>query len=91
MTERTCWRCDAPLSPPSSKGGRPARFCSASCKNRWRYEVAREREYPTFRDEARVSRWDVLYLGREEAERNAARRRRLLEEAHGAKAEKGNA
>ena len=85
MTEMSCVSCGAVLPPPSPKGGRPARFCSTICRNGWHYEVAQEREYPTSRDEARVSRWDVQYLGRKEAERLAARRRRLLEEAHGAK------
>ena len=90
MTERTCWRCDDPLPAPSPKGGRPARFCSASCRNSWHYEVAQEREYPTSWETLEVSRWEAEFYGREEAERNAARRRRLLEEAHGARATKGN-
>ncbi len=80
----TCTNCDAPLPPPSPKGGRQRRFCSAECKNRWRYEVRLERENSKQRDEERIYMWDVEFYGREGADRRAARRRRRQDEAHGA-------
>jgi len=85
MVAAACVSCDAPLPSPSSKGGRPRRFCSDSCKNRWRYEVRLERENPPQRDEERLYAWDVEFYRREGADRRAARRRRRQEEARAEK------
>ncbi|MFD4144642.1 hypothetical protein [Streptomyces sp. NPDC058572] len=36
MTRRKCLGCRRQLTEPSSRGGRPQRFCSERCRSRWR-------------------------------------------------------
>ena len=86
-----CVNCDAPLPPPSPKGGRPRRFCSTACRHDWRYALKLERENPRpASKDAAYLEWSDVFSHRAKAERRVARWQRLREETHGERGGQAN-